>query len=312
MTIAIIGAAGFIGKHLVTHLLASGVTQLVLVSRRHPDGRSADDPRLAYRRADLADVTSLTAALTEADVVVNLAWPGGSTVPTIWCEALARAVLARDARHLVHCSTAVVVGRTPARVVTEGTAPRPVMAYERQKWQAEQLLTSHLRGRAPLTVARPTAVFGPGGYNLVALADALRRGGAVRGALRRMLFGDRAMHLVPVGTVVRALRFLASRTPTADGALFHVAADEDPENTYRCVEGRLTTGLGIPQAAWPPLTLPATVLSMALRARGRSDTSADRCYSGVALRAAGFVDACPVGTAVEDFGRWYAAEGHRR
>lgn len=312
MTIAIIGAAGFIGRHLVAHLQANGLTHLVLVSRRHADDRSAVDPRLSYRRADLADVASLTDALADADVVVNLAWPGETTPPEVWCEALARAVLARDARHLVHCSTAVVAGRTPARVVTETALPRPVTAYERQKWQAEQLLTSHLRGRAPLTVARPTAVFGPGGQNLVALADALRRGGAVRGTLRRMLFGDRAMHLVPVGTVVRALHFLAARMPSADGAIFHVAADDDPENTYRCVEGRLSKGLGVGQPPWPPLTLPAPVLSMALRARGRSDTSADRRYSGAALRAAGFVEACPVGPAVEDFGRWYGAGGLRR
>lgn len=312
MTIAIVGATGFIGRHLVAHMQAHSDVALVLVSRRPRGDGDAGSRPLTHRRADLADGTALVDAFGNADVIVNLAWPGESMPPETWCEPLARAVLARDGRHLVHCSTAVVVGRTPAHVVTETTPPHPVTAYERQKLRAEELLTAHLSGRAPLTVARPTVVFGRGGRNLLALAEALRRGGGARGTLRRMLFGDRAMHLVPVETVAQALHFLATHAPPAGHGPIQVAADNDPDNTYRRVEHCLATGLGLAQTAWPPFTLPTALLSLALRARGRSDTSADRRYSGAALRAAGFVATCPVGPAVERYGRWLAVEGLRR
>jgi nucleoside-diphosphate-sugar epimerase len=310
MTIAIIGAQGFIGRHVVSHLLAHGVGRLVLLSRHPPSTTAAAGvPGTVWRRADLTDEIALTDALVDADVIVNLAWPGEAADPEVWCGALAGAVLAREGRHLVHCSTAVVAGRTRARVVVESTPPHPVTPYERQKLRAEEVLTTRLGGRAPLTVARPTAVFGPGGRNLLALADALRRDDVARATVRRMLFGDRAMHLVPVETVAEALHMLATHAPPTEPVTLHVAADDDPENTYRCVERRLAAGLGLAQTGWPPFTLPSAVLSLALRARRRSDTSAHRHYSGEALRAAGFVTTCAVGPAVERYGQWLASGG---
>lgn len=309
MIVAVVGGTGFIGQHLVTHLLAES-HEVVVVARRPGPAVTRPEPRLVVRHADVADPPALTAALAGADVVVNLTAPDGDAAA--WCESLAAAVLAAGARPLVHCSTAVVVGRTDARVVVETTPATPVTPYERRKLDAERRLTGLLAGRAPLAIARPTAVFGRGGENLVSLATALRDGGRLSATARRLLFDNRIMHVVPVGTVARALAFLAVRPPTSGAEVFQISADDDPEQGYRAVEARLADGLGVALPPWPPITLPASALSRMLALRGRSDTNPHRRYSGAALAAAGFTSAEPVGPAVEAFGRWFAHEHPRR
>lgn len=309
MIVAVVGGTGFIGQHLVTHLLAES-HEVVVVARRPAPTATAGRPRLELRHADVADPLTLTAALAGADVVVNLTAPDGDAAA--WCEPLAAAVLAAGARPLVHCSTAVVVGRTDARVVVETTPAAPVTPYERRKLDAERRLTGLLAGRAPLTIARPTAVFGAGGENLVSLATSLRDGGRLSVTARRLLFGNRIMHVVPVGTVARALAFLAMRPSAAGVEVFQVSADDDREQGYRAIETRLAAGLGVALPPWPPITLPAAALSGMLALRGRSDTNPHRRYSGAALAAAGFTADEPVGPAVEAFGRWFAHEHPRR
>ncbi len=304
MTYAVIGASGFIGQHLVSHLVETTSAEVIAVSRRASG--TGSHPRVTWRAADLADAASLTAALADADVVINLAWPAG---PPSWSEDLARAVLAGKGRCLVHCSTAVVVGAAAEPTITERTVPLPRTPYEHVKLGVEERLANALKGRASLTIARPAVVFGRGGQNLVSLAHSLRSGGVAAITARRMLFGRRPMHLVPVETVARAMAFLAARRPAPDAAaIYQIAADADPENHYRAVEARLARGMGLDLPSWPPVTLPSAALTLALRLRGRSDTSSRRRYSSEALEAAGFTGGIPVGDAVEAFGRSLAGE----
>lgn len=302
MKVAIIGSRGFIGQHLTRHLLNETAHSLVLVNRT-PAKVTGDHNRVVSRIADLTNSRSLTPTLEQADVVVNLAWPDDAA-PSVWTAALAGALRSSGAKRLLHCSTAVVVGRSPDATIDETTVPRPVTAYERGKLEAETRLRDHLAGGTPLVIARPTVVFGAGGQNLVSLARALMRKQPVTDFARRALFGDRPMHLVPVGTVVRALVFLLDRD-LPPHSVFQIAADDQPDNTYRGVERRLRIGLGLKEAS-SGIVLPPWILQTGLRLRGRSDTNPRRRYSAAALRACDFSGAEPVGAAIEDFGRWFA------
>ncbi|HTN52099.1 MAG TPA: NAD(P)-dependent oxidoreductase [Anaeromyxobacter sp.] len=77
--------------------------------------------------------------------------------------ALEAAALAREvgARRLIHVSTAGVYGRPRNLPCREGELKAPRTAYERIRWRAEQASWSAFRRGAPLTVLRPTILYGP-------------------------------------------------------------------------------------------------------------------------------------------------------
>jgi nucleoside-diphosphate-sugar epimerase len=98
--------------------------------------------------------------------------------------AFAAAELARasGAGRLVHVSTAAVYGRPRNLPCREGELKAPRTTYERVRWRAEQASWSAFRRGAPLTVLRPTILYGPtlrGGpvraLSLVALFNQGRR-----------------------------------------------------------------------------------------------------------------------------------------
>jgi 2-alkyl-3-oxoalkanoate reductase len=98
--------------------------------------------------------------------------------------AAGAAALARRcrARRLVHVSTVAVYGRPRNLPCRESELKAPRTAYERIRWRAEQASWSAFRKGAPLTVLRPTILYGPslrGGpvraLSLVALFNQHRR-----------------------------------------------------------------------------------------------------------------------------------------
>lgn len=77
--------------------------------------------------------------------------------------AFAAAGLARTAgaRRLVHVSTVAVYGRPRNLPCREGELKAPRTAFERIRWRAEQASWAAFRRGAPLTVLRPTILYGP-------------------------------------------------------------------------------------------------------------------------------------------------------
>jgi nucleoside-diphosphate-sugar epimerase len=211
-------------------------------------------------------------------------------------------------RRLVHCSTAVVVGRTRAPIVSEDTPCQPTTDYERAKYGIEMALGAAAVGRFPLAVLRPTAVFGPGLHNLVALIDALRDGHGVVNYARASLFGRRHLHLLPVETVIAALLFATLGLDGYDGvdqpARYIVSADDEPGGDFCTIEARIRRSLGLP-AAPPPVKIPSVGLRLMLRAAGRSDTNPQRVYDGSRLRKRGFLAPVALGEAIDRYLVWY-------
>lgn len=136
--------------------------------------------------------------------------------------AAAAAALARaaGARRLVHVSTVAVYGRPRNLPCREGELKAPRTAHERIRWRAEQASWAAFRRGAPLTVLRPTILYGPA-----------LRGGPVR-ALSLVILFNRGRRRVPIirrGPVAHLLHLddLAS-------AVVHVV--EHPDD--RAVVGR--------------------------------------------------------------------------
>ena len=67
MRIAVTGGSGFIGSHVVDHLVADGHVVVVV------DNRPPDRPGVEFARADLGDLAALTTAFRDCEVVFHLA-----------------------------------------------------------------------------------------------------------------------------------------------------------------------------------------------------------------------------------------------
>lgn len=308
--IAVTGGAGALGVHFVRHALASTSLPVRVLLHRSPLPPDLDTARVVQVKGSVLDADSLDRWLCPGAAVVHLAWSSSMTAEehlrgvAALTDAAARHRIAR----MVHCSTAVVAGRTRASVVTEDTPCEPVTDYERSKYEIERAIEEAANGRYPLTVLRPTAVFGAGLQNLVSLIDSLRDGRALANYARASLFGRRHMHLVPVETVVAALLFaalgLARHEDCAGPSRYLVSADDEPGGDFRAIEARIRRGLDL-GAALPPVKIPSIGLRLLLRAAGRSDIDPHRVYDGSRLRMAGFRPPVALGEAVDRYVAWY-------
>jgi len=307
VTACLTGASGFIGSH-VLKTLASQPGACVRILSRGARGPAPASPAVRVVVGDLLDATSLRAFVDRGAVVVNVAYlagrePGDNRTAL---ENLARACAAAGVSRVVHVSTAVVVGRTPDRVVTEATACSPANAYEASKLEGEEILLGLLRGVCAVTIVRPTEVFGEGGRGLLKLARSVRHDSPLTGAVKLALSGRRRLNLVYVWNVAAAIGFLAAVDAPVDGRRYIVSDDDAPENNYHDVVQflrRLWRRPPVPAVACPP-----ALLSVLLRARGRSNVDPRRTYSAARLAALGFRERIPFTTGLERFARWYAAQ----
>lgn len=303
MEICITGGGGFIGSHLVADLAGSGDPVRLLL--RRPPAHPA------------AGVTAVIGDLRDPGVMRRLIVPGSTVVHLAYLSAASREENLVVARHLaaacqecrasrlLHLSTAVVAGRARERVITEETPCRPRTRYERTKLEIEGLLLGQLADLCPVTVLRPTAVFGPGGSNLAKMVAEAAAGRRWQKLLKAILLSDRRLHLVCVENVVAAIRFLLA-VETTSSEQFIVSDDGVPENNYRDLAAIVAAELGQPPPPRVPLPLRAALLGGVLRLLGRSDTDPQRIYSDRKLQRRGFTKPMALLEGVRRYARWYA------
>lgn len=309
-TVAVTGATGFIGKHLLEQLSRQPERALRALAHRTVETQLPHRERLKWVRGDLADTASLSALLEPGCNLIHLAFPERwSRKDHLGATArLATTAAEIGVRRVLHCSTATVAGRAPERRVTEETLPRPTTEYELTKLEIENAWREHCGDRVELVILRPTVVFGPGGRNLLKLVEALTTGSRLVNYLRSSLFGRRRMNLVPVQNVVAAFEFLLDLSRPLNGEVFIVSDDEDPLNNFRDVERRLMDALAIHDYSAPPLPVPRLVLSGALALAGRSNTDPDRIYDGQKLARAGFTrKPYSLDRGLHEFATWIAS-----
>jgi nucleoside-diphosphate-sugar epimerase len=192
-TVAVTGATGFIGRHVVSHLLAGGIGVRAIVRPTsvarllqpvaNPGGtpdRGAPHGPLEIVRAPL-DQSALAEAFRHVDVVVHLAGVVSSLrradygdVNVDGTREVAEAARAAGAR-LVHISSLAAAGpASPAAPRTESDPSNPITPYGRSKLEGELAVA----GMAGLrwTILRPGVVYGPGDRALLPLFRLARLG----------------------------------------------------------------------------------------------------------------------------------------
>lgn len=304
---SITGATGFLGRHLVESLTRRPDVSLRALVHRTPDNKLPRSENVSWVRGDLGDPGIAADLLTRGGTLIHLAYPGSWSPQAHLASItqLARAAAEHGVQRVVHCSTAVVAGATPDEQVRETTPPVPHTEYERSKLALESAWRVHATGRFDLVIARPSAVFGPGGRNLLKLADALSGGNPAVNYLRSSLFGSRRMNLVCISNVIAALEFLAEREEMFDGAAFLISDDDDPLNNFRDVERILNREFGAADYPLPPLPVPPVLLGLLLRLAGRSNANPQRVYDSARLQETGWRKTCGLEQGLREFAAWY-------
>lgn len=231
MRTVIVGAGGFVGGSLQRYLAGKG--ELV-----------------ALRRAqlDLLEPDSIRAQLRAGDVVVNAAGYANATDTTAegvarfraanvqGVENLAAVAAEVEVKQLIHLSSVAAMGRWQQHGVDEGMMRPTENPYALSKRGGEEALLAW-RERLPVTVLRPTSVFGEGR----GLAATLCR--AVSGGIVPLPGGGRAeIPFTYIGNVAKGLE-LCVDNPNCFGKTFIVG--DVRSYTLREVVEALALALGV-------------------------------------------------------------------
>ncbi|MGW4130912.1 NAD-dependent epimerase/dehydratase family protein [Amycolatopsis japonica] len=174
--VAVTGATGFLGAHVVDLLLRDAKTTVVALGRSLPKwARLAhgDSDRLEFLRPDILDAGVLADALRGCDVVVHTVYGSDNDRARRWSVSVdgTKAVLtaARKAgvRRMVHVSSMSVYDSSAATTLTEDSALIAAepgnLSYAQQKLAAEQLVLETTGDPLEVVCVQPTVVYGPGG-----------------------------------------------------------------------------------------------------------------------------------------------------
>lgn len=221
LTVAVTGAAGFLGRSLTPALRDDPRVARVVAIDRAP----GETDGVEWRSADVRD-SAIVDLIRGADVVVHLAFVvlgdlrEAEDINVRGSANVFSATAASGARRIVHASSVAAYGYgVEGRLLTEDDPIRPIEAftYSRTKGAAERALDSTLAQHPELEGVRlrPSIILGPRNHDL--LESLMRRRAVIRPGRRAG-----AIQYVHVDDVVEAFRLAALGDAT--GA-FNVAGE---------------------------------------------------------------------------------------
>jgi len=227
--VALTGATGYTGGHLLRTLIARG-DQVSALAR---DGSLTDELRVSGARwvsGDLRDEAALRTLVEDADAVLHVAavYRTAGHPDSYYREInvggtarLLEAAVRQGVRRFVHTSTVGVHGHVEHPPADETAPFAPGDIYQATKAEAEALaLDFHRRHGVPVAVVRPGAIYGPGETRFLKLFRAIARGRyAIVGT------GRTFYHPVYIDDLVSGF-LLALDRPEAVGEAFFLASDE--------------------------------------------------------------------------------------
>ena len=223
------GATGFTGSHLALHLLRSGrpVRALVRDAARAAHLSSAGIELVV---GDIRDPEALQRAAAGVEVVYNIAalyrqaglpLEAYRAVNATAAGAIVEAAAAAGVKRVVHCSTVGVHGDVEHPPANEDAPLKPGDVYQETKLEGEHVAReAGRRSGVPVTVVRPTGIYGPGDRRLLKLF-----GGVARGRFPMLGNGRIYYHLTYIDDLVEGFR-LCGEHPAAANRTYILAGGE--------------------------------------------------------------------------------------
>ena len=227
-TVAVIGATGFVGSHLVPILIEGGHT-VRAISRRGARRAGWTDGVEAHA-ADVETGEGLREAVAGADVIVHLV-----AIPR---ESRGRTFENVNVRGVGRVLDAAAAGGVPriVHISVLGATDDPRLAYISSKWRGEQLVRDSGLG---WVVFRPSLMFGSGDgfFNLIKTTLTWWSPGVIA------IPGDGSSTFQPlsVDDLATAVR-MAVDEPGRDGSVYEVGGPEVV--TYREIVDRVMRATG--------------------------------------------------------------------
>ena len=225
MKAVVTGGGGFIGQSLVRQLRARGDEVVAIV--RHSGSESADALRelgCALVEGDLATMPAeaLATVMQGTDAVFHLAGSYRVGIPesehvamyaanVVATRAVLDAAVAAGVARIVYASTVNIFGDTHAQIVDESyersQPPAYLSYYDETKYLAHKAAAERIAAGAPILIAIPGMVYGPGDHS--------QAGGVIRqamaGTLTALSAADLGGSLVQVDDVATGILLIHDR-----------------------------------------------------------------------------------------------------
>lgn len=316
--VLVTGAAGFIGFHLATRLLAEGLSVLGIDNlneyydlrlKRDRLARLEADPGFTFERLDLADRAGVAALFAKErfDAVVHLAAQAGVRYsvdhPMVYLDSNLAGTMTvlegcrhQGTAHLVYASSSSIYGAARTLPLSESqTTDQPVSLYAATK-KANELLVhsySHLYG-IPATGLRFFTVYGPWGRPDMAIFKFVR---AILAGEPIDIYNHGVMRrdFTFIDDVVEAIWRVLQRPPTRQG-------DQAPARVLNVGNSQPVTLMRFVESIEQALARPALRNMLPMQAGDVPETWADVSR----LKAlTGFVPQTELQAGVQRFVDWY-------
>jgi nucleoside-diphosphate-sugar epimerase len=163
------GAAGFMGSHLVEHLVKNGV-RVRATSRARKDTRFFDELGVDFVPSDLTRPETLPCLfdgpvdrIFHLGAICNFSTPYEKLYPTNVRGVEEITALAQKAgiSCFVHVTSTSVYGKYPGTPFVETGKRQPCDNYGRSKRDGEDVIFEKMRNGLPAIIVRPCTVYGP-------------------------------------------------------------------------------------------------------------------------------------------------------
>ena len=256
MKALVTGANGFTGSHLVKALQKRGDSVAGLVRKSSNLDRLADcQINLIY--GDITDRAALTKAMQGVDVVfhtaayVELGLVNAVEMQRVNVEGT-RAVLdvaqSAGVSKLVYCSTIGIFGDTQGKVIDETfkrTQKNFSSAYDRTKYDAQQLVNQASAKGFPVTSVLPSGIFGLDDPHFMPVLNTF-----LKGRLKFWAGGQRITGIVHVDDLAEAMLLAADRGQLG-GYYILSAGDLSTREMFEIFSQQ--TGIAVPANAPEPV-----------------------------------------------------------
>lgn len=256
MKALVTGASGFTGSHLVRALEQQGNFVVGLVRKSSNPARLSNcNVQLVY--GDITDRNALLTAMTGVDTVfhtaayVELGLVNQAEMHRVNVEGT-RAVLevaqAVGVSKVVYCSTVGVFGHTGSQVVNETfkrTQANFSSAYDRTKYQAQQLVDQFASRGQHIVSILPSGIFGPDDPHFGPVMQQF-----LKGRLKLWAGGDRITGIVHVDDLAIAMILAAEKGKPGDYYIIS-AGDLTTREMFKILEQETT--IPVPHEVPKPL-----------------------------------------------------------